>query len=127
MLKKNISFGEFCDAFYSSDTYKNSFSYEGKKALFDYLEQYSEDTGEDIEFDLVALACEYTEYEDLGDFYNQFQPLLIKKEDYFENAKDETEKEIAQEDFERDLLEFIQDNTQYIPIENSKGFIIQDF
>lgn len=127
MIIQYVSFGKFCDAFNNSDTYKNNFSYEGKKALFDYLEQFSEDTEEKIELDIVALACEFTEYKDLEDFFNQFKPLLIKKEDYFKDAKDETGKEIAQEDFERDLLEYIQDNTQYIPIENTKGFIIQDF
>ena len=35
---KTIGFCEFCDSF--SDTYKNNFSYEGKRALFDYLENY---------------------------------------------------------------------------------------
>ena len=29
-----INFSQFCDAF--SDTYKNNFTYEGKRALFDY-------------------------------------------------------------------------------------------
>ena len=58
-----VNFSRFCDSF--SDTYKNNFSYEGKRALFDYLEQYEEDAGEKIELDTIALCCEYTEYEDL--------------------------------------------------------------
>jgi hypothetical protein len=40
------------------------FTYEGKIALFEYLEQYEEETGEEIELDIIALCCEYTEYED---------------------------------------------------------------
>ena len=39
----------------------DQFSYEGLEVLFDYLEQLSEDTGEPIELDVVALCCEYYE------------------------------------------------------------------
>ena len=63
MIYTEVNFSSFCDAF--SDSYKNNFSYEGKKALFEYLEQYSDDTGENIELDTVALCCEYTEFESL--------------------------------------------------------------
>jgi len=41
----------------------NSFSYEGLKALFAYLEDFEEDTGQQIEFDVIALCCEFTEYD----------------------------------------------------------------
>jgi len=40
----------------------DQFSYEGLEVLFDYLDNLSEDTGEPIELDVVALCCEY--YED---------------------------------------------------------------
>lgn len=36
----------------------SSFTYYGAMALYNYLEGF----GEDIEFDAVALRCEYTEY-----------------------------------------------------------------
>ena len=49
----------------------DNFSYEGQIALFDYLEQYEEDTGEQIELDVIALCCEYSEValEDLPNVY----------------------------------------------------------
>ena len=31
----------------------------GRVALFDYLEEYEEDTGQQIEFDPIALCCEF--------------------------------------------------------------------
>ena len=37
------------------------FSYEGLEVLFDYLDNLSEDIGEPIELDPVALCCEYYE------------------------------------------------------------------
>lgn len=39
----------------------NNFSYEGLNALFDYLEDYEEQTGEEIELDVIALCCDYAE------------------------------------------------------------------
>lgn len=39
----------------------DQFSYEGLEVLFDYLENLSEDIGEPIELDVVALCCEYYE------------------------------------------------------------------
>jgi hypothetical protein len=51
---------------------RENFTYEGAQALMEYLEQLSEDIGEDIKYDPVALCCEYTEYadiEELQDYY----------------------------------------------------------
>lgn len=39
----------------------DQFSYDGLEVLFDYLDNLSEDTGEPIELDPVALCCEYYE------------------------------------------------------------------
>ena len=65
-----VTFQMFCDSFTGS--YKNSFSYEGKRALYDYLTELEESTGEDIELDTVALCCEYMEYEDLGELLSDY-------------------------------------------------------
>jgi hypothetical protein len=59
-IVSNIGFCSFCDAFRDTDRNEN-FSYAGKRVLFDYLESLSEDTGSDIELDVIALCCEYYE------------------------------------------------------------------
>ena len=59
-IASNIGFCHFCDAFRDMDRNEN-FSYEGKRALFDYLEGLSEDIGNDIELDVIALCCDYCE------------------------------------------------------------------
>jgi hypothetical protein len=56
----NVNFSAFCDAFRSLDR-NEQFSYQAKRVLFDYLEQYEQDTGVSIELDVIALCCEYTE------------------------------------------------------------------
>ena len=70
-MKITINFSQFCDAF--SDSYKNNFSYEGKEALFDYLENYENDTGEEVELDTIALCCDYSEYDSAWDAMKEYQ------------------------------------------------------
>ncbi len=68
-MKTTVNFSEFCDAF---EMRKENFSYEGKRALFDYLEEYEEDTGQEIELDVIALCCEYSEFENLQEFQDTY-------------------------------------------------------
>lgn len=74
MIKQTISFSQFCDSFVGS--YKDNFSYEGKRALFDYLEQLSDDIDEDIELDTVAICCDYKEYESLGKCLEDYDNIV---------------------------------------------------
>lgn len=39
----------------------DNFNYEGQGIIFDYLEQYEDDTGEQIEFDPIAICCDYSQ------------------------------------------------------------------
>ena len=70
-IVQTINFSQFCDAFARMGR-ENQFSYAGKQALFDYLEDYSDSTGEDVELDVIALCCEYSEddYETIAENYN---------------------------------------------------------
>jgi len=99
MIKQNVYFSIFCDSF--SDTYKNNFTYKGKRALFDYLEQLSEDLGEDIELDTIALCCDYTEYENLEELQSNYSDI--------------------------ETMEDLENKTQVIRIEDSEAFIIQSY
>jgi len=73
-MKQSIGFCGFCDAFRDMDRNEN-FSYEGKRILFDFLEQYEDDTGEEIELDVIALCCDYSEddVEDIAASYMFYQ------------------------------------------------------
>ena len=70
-MKQSVNFSEFCDRFRDMDRNEH-FTYEGKRALFDYLEGYEEDAGEEIELDIIALCCEYTEYENLEELQENY-------------------------------------------------------
>ena len=64
---------EFIDTFKQSELRKNNFSYDGLIALFEYLEDLEEDTGEQINFDMVSICCDYSEYKNLEEFINDYQ------------------------------------------------------
>lgn len=97
---KTISRYDFEDAFIKSDR-KDSFSYEGKRALFDYLEEFEESTGEPMELDIIALCCDFTEYDNLKDLQANYSDI--------------------------ESLEDLENHTTVIPIEGTDRFIIQDF
>ena len=55
----------------------DNFSYEGLGVLFDYFEQYEDDTGEQIEFDPIAICCEYSEeMQEIFDAYPDLNDLI---------------------------------------------------
>ena len=110
-MKRTINFGDFCDAFFNMGR-KDQFSYNGKKALFEYIENLEQDTGDEMELDVIALCCEFTEYDnalDAGLIYNG----LLNVESLTEDEK------------EKNALEFLRDNTLAITFDG--GIIIQDF
>lgn len=49
----------------------HGFTRSGASALFDYLEQYEEETGQEIDFDPIAFRCEFTEYKDLQEIAHE--------------------------------------------------------
>jgi len=99
-MKQSINEHKFRDAFYKMGR-GEQFSYAGLSALYDYLEQLGDDIGEEIELDVIALCCEYAEYDSLAEF----------REDYGE-------------DYE--TIEDIQYDTSVIMIDED-SFIIQRF
>jgi len=77
-MKETISLERFCDGF--PDSYKDNFSYDGKRALYNYLEQYEDSTGEEIEYDPIAFCCDYTEYENLKELQQNYTTIKTIEE-----------------------------------------------
>jgi len=61
-MKQTINKYAFERAFKDADRADN-FSRAGLNALFDYFEDYEQSTGEEIELDVVAICCDYCEYD----------------------------------------------------------------
>ena len=108
-MKTTVYRSDFHDAFIRADR-KENFSYSGRDILFDYLEQYEEDSGEEIELDVIALCCDYSEEspEDIAANYN-IDLDGIDQED------DDAVKEA--------VMEYLNDNTMVVG-ETNKGTIV---
>ena len=92
---------------------RDNFSYEGAKALMNYLDDLSEDIGENIEYDPIAFCCEYSEYTCMGFCaanYGDFSPSI---------------EAVKNDEVESELLNWLNDRTTVI--EFNGGIIIQDF
>jgi len=85
-MKEYITESRFIDWFRSSDSYENNFSYYGLKALFQHLEEYESGIGEELDFDPVAIACDYTEYSDI-DAVKEDYPNIEDLEDLQNNTQ----------------------------------------
>lgn len=53
------------------------FSPSGLRALFDYFERLEDDMDRQIEFDPVAICCDYIEYDNIAEFWLEYD-----QEDY---------------------------------------------
>jgi len=103
-MKDTINKDQFRNWFRSSEQYRRTFSYEGLSALFDHLEGWEESTGEELEFDPIALCCEFEEYDSFEEFQEEYNGEVLYP-----------------------TLDQLEDYTTVIRIENSDSFIIQQF
>ena len=90
-MKTTVSRYDFERAFVDADR-KDNFSYEALGLLFDYFESYEEETGQEIELDVIAICCEYSE-DTVQDIANNYGIDLVDVD------------EEDQADFVRDYLE----------------------
>jgi len=69
-MKTSVYLDDFVQAF-KDYGHESQFSRPALYGLFNYLERYEQDTGEEIELDVIALCCDYTEasYKDIVDDY----------------------------------------------------------
>ena len=109
-MKQTVNSSDFVDAFRTHNR-MDQFSYEGLKALFEHLEQYEEDAGEETELDVIALCCDFSEH-------------ATATEAATEHGW-EADAEADEDDNEEAALEWLQDQTTVIP--HKKGIIVQSF
>ena len=98
-MKQTVYLEDFRRAFQS--TRPNNFSHQGLIALYDYFQNLEDDIGEELDLDVIAVCCDYSEYKN-------FQEL---KSNYLDVK----------------TLEELSEKTSVIPVENTKGFIIQNY
>ena len=98
-MKQTINENQFIDAF--EKLRPNNFTYKGLSSLYNYLEEFENDTDKEVELDVIAICCDYTQYKNLKEY----------NEDYQENCK---------------TIEDVQNITSTVNIDN-KSFIISNY
>ena len=98
-MKDTIEQYQFVDWF--QEHRPNNFTYDGTKALFNYLEQLEEDCDMEIEFDPIAFCCEYSEYATIAECLEQYDNI--------------------------ETIDDLRDHTTVIEVEGSDSIIIQAF
>ena len=99
-MKNTINFSYFRNWFLNSQ-YKNNFSIEGLSSLYDYLVELEEDQNTEFNFDPVAFACEYSEYENLQEIIENYNSI--------------------------ETIQDLENNTSIIPVVGTERLIIQNF
>tara|TARA_R110000751_G_C13395306_1_gene436968 strand:+ start:71 stop:367 length:297 start_codon:yes stop_codon:yes gene_type:complete len=97
-MKTTATITDFVNAF--EKLRPSNFSYEGLESLYNYLTDYEQDTGTEIELDVIALCCDYSEYKDLEEYRQNYSSINSIKD--------------------------IQDATTFIPIFKTARFITQN-
>jgi hypothetical protein len=111
-MKQTIDYYQFRNAFERCNRTSN-FSHDGLSALFDHLEEIEDGTGEEMELDVIAICCDYSEHE---------SALVAAMEQGFKPDTHEDDADTA----EKAALEYLRDNTQVIEVDGG-AVIIQGF
>tara|TARA_A200000159_G_scaffold19328_1_gene15843 strand:+ start:36 stop:347 length:312 start_codon:yes stop_codon:yes gene_type:complete len=77
-MKQTINFYDFRQAFQQHGR-ENQFSHEGLSTLFDMLEEYEQDIDKELELDVIALCCDFSEYDSFEELTEAYD--CIKYED----------------------------------------------
>ena len=107
-MKKTLTNGQMARELLN-DEYA-SWSYNGAYALIEWLENLEEDCGEEVEFDCVAIRCDFSKWSNAIDCASQYNYELEGDDD---------------EEKEENALEWL--NKQAPVIKFDGGIIIQDF
>ena len=75
----SLSEGEFSRLF--MNVRPDNFSNAGLRALYEYLWDYSEGTGEPLELDVIAECSAWNEYESVQDAYDEYSSSLGLEDD----------------------------------------------
>lgn len=82
MIVKTLSQYDFINEFETSTERKNQFSYNALCSLYDYLDDYSDYCGSfTYKFDLIAICCDFTEYNTIEEAAKDYSITPIELED----------------------------------------------
>ena len=117
-MKETLNTSEIADRLFRDEN--AAWSYAGARALAEYLQEWEDGTGEEMEFDRVAIRCDFAEYEGLRQW----------AEDYFGSisaweAALSIEEDTLPDDVDDKIREYINDRGTLIEFDG--GVIVSSF
>lgn len=108
-IVQTLNVYQFRDAFMQSSR-KDQFSYEALTAIFEYLEEYSDSTGEPVELDIVGICCEWSEmtWKEIAQCYDVDLSQCTDDDERIGEVED-----------------FLSQNTQYVEVSEGNFVFIQ--
>ena len=70
MIVQEINKYQFVDEF--NKIRPDNFSNEGLKALYDWIDEYYQESFEPYKLDVIAICCDFTEYDSLKQFNEEY-------------------------------------------------------
>ena len=110
------------------DARPNDFTVGGLRVLFDYLDQVSDDCGQDMEFDPIGIACEYSEMDAIG-VYSRYSPDLNLDEDeqaLFDLHYNKPTVYMLEDIIKPQIIEYLEYNTIFIGETNNGSLVFAD-
>jgi hypothetical protein len=101
----------------------SSFSRIGAYALVQHLEELEDSTGEEMEFDSVAIRCDFAEYDSLRDFADEYFGTTSRNS-WADSIGADADAD-NDDTLDEKIREYIQDRGQLI--EFSGGIIVSSF
>lgn len=116
-MKMTLNTYDIADALHKD--IDSNWSYAGALALAEWLEEYEDSIGEEMELDVIALRCDWSQHDSLSQWAN----------DYFNKGVNDSALGLAgetdQDTIDEAIRSYIQDNGQLIEFEG--GVIVSSF
>ena len=114
-MQQSVTFSQFVDAFRAHDR-QDQFSYDALRVLFDELQDYEEQTGSEVELDVIALCCDFVEM-DWDEFKQQYGlDFLLYDPD-----------EVPEDEQKQAAIEWLIDQTWFMGETKDGSFVFQQF
>jgi hypothetical protein len=110
-MKQTLTTSQVADLLLRDDNAK--WSYEAARALAEYYESQEENDGEELEFDAVAIRCEWDEYATAGDIAKAYRIA-----DLDGLTDDEIDEAVERE---------IEHKSELIKLPKGKGYLVRAF
>ena len=107
------------------DDKDGGWSWNGAQALVEYLEELETDMGSEIEFDRIALRCDYSEYGSLVEWAEGYFGEHAWRGELNADIDDESGNSEDMEDINEKIREYIHNNGQLIEFDG--GIIVSSF